>query len=133
MNGWVGETYTLSLIKYHRWLRAQDVSNPSQIILFVDEDIQSIDDGCWLPTGLTAAQVNLHNELSIRHDVNLDTADASGNPVYDQTGRGNVAFCDGHADFVSRQFSFELVGGPNNPYRDHYQPTNKPLPPDVPY
>lgn len=132
MNAWVGETYTLSFTRYGRWLRLHDVINPSQIILFVDEDVQSIDDGCWLPTNPDPQYKSVHNELSIRHDVNHDTTDAQSKVIYDQSGRGNVAFCDGHADFVPRQYSFELAGTQKNPYRDHYQPTNKPLPPDVP-
>jgi prepilin-type N-terminal cleavage/methylation domain-containing protein/prepilin-type processing-associated H-X9-DG protein len=128
MNGWIGETLTLSLYEYRRWLRLRDVINPSEIILFVDEDQQSIDDGCWLPTGIQNPAI--HNELSNRHDVNHDTPGTAG---YDETSRGNVAFCDGHAEFVQRQFSVDLIGSKNNPYRDHYQPTKRPLPPDVPY
>jgi prepilin-type processing-associated H-X9-DG protein len=127
MNGWIGETYSLSLHKYRRWLRTEDIVNPSQIILFVDEDEQSIDDGCWLPTGLV--DPTHHNEISIRHDVNHDATDSSGNGVYDHSSRGNVAFCDGHGEFVSRQFAFMLVNG----QRIHYQPTSKQLPPDGPY
>lgn len=127
MNGWIGETLSLSLYRYHHWLRTHEIVNPSQIILFVDEDQQSIDDGCWLPTGLQDS--TLHNQISIRHDVNHDATDSSGNGVYDLSGRGNVAFCDGHGEFVSRAFSLMLVNG----QRIHYEPIGKPLPPEVPY
>lgn len=110
MNVWIGQNATLNL----KWLHVHDVLNPSQIILFVDEDDESIDDGAWVPKYLTA-----HNQISNRHDVNRDTTDPSGNVAFEPTTRGNVVFCDGHGEFVSREFSWTA---------DHFQPTIHPLP-----
>lgn len=110
MNAWIAQNQTLNL----NWVHLHDVRDPSEIILLVDEDVQSIDDGSWLP-----ALGNLHNQISNRHDVNRDAPDASNSNDFEPTTRGNVTFCDGHGEFVSREFSWT---------KEHYQPTNHPLP-----
>ena len=120
INAWIGQNQTIYSLYWHHWCRTQDVVNPSQIILFVDEDIQSIDDGSWLPT-----LNSLHNEISNRHDTNRD-ANASGTAVYEPTTRGNVVFCDGHGDFVQRQFARAAISPGGS--QTHYQPTDRPMP-----
>lgn len=100
------------------------VTNASQKVLMYEEDDTSIDDGngqpWWGCTGTFSpnapessstgmAAVNL---LSIRHDASKVTA---AGPTTSQAGswqlavpnpdaRGNVVFCDGHAEFVTRGF-----------------------------
>jgi prepilin-type processing-associated H-X9-DG protein/prepilin-type N-terminal cleavage/methylation domain-containing protein len=81
-----------------------DVPHTSQTIMILEEDQNTIDDGqssIWLQAGCWG----LVNLLAIRHDR------ARSNPDNPATGllvngncRGNVAFCDGHAEFVSRWF-----------------------------
>lgn len=114
MNGWIGASPTLSLGILHRWFQAKDVNNPSQVILFIDEDEQTIDDGMWYPT-----YQQQHNQLSTRHDVNRDNPGLTGDVGFDGSVRGNVVFCDGHGEFVTRQFSWTQV---------NYNPTNSALP-----
>ena len=73
------------------------ILNPSQKILLIDEDSQTIDDGSWAPQH-SAAGVNGsgRNQLSNRHDLEAEfSTDINA-------GRGNAAFVDGHADFIPR-------------------------------
>lgn len=122
MNSWIVWNDTLSFQTgyWHHWCRTQDIFNPSEVILLVDEDDQSIDDGSWLPAGTEAGTGQfVHNQISNRHDVNKDRPDANVAGKYDGTTRGNVVFCDGHGEFVTRQFAW---------MPQHYTPTNRPLP-----
>lgn len=67
-----------------------NVRSRSTKILFVEEDSRSIDDGNWSP-GLKKDQPN---SLSDRHHF------AISSPAADN--RGNVGFCDGHAEYYDR-------------------------------
>jgi prepilin-type N-terminal cleavage/methylation domain-containing protein/prepilin-type processing-associated H-X9-DG protein len=120
MNSWIAQNQTLYQLYWHHWCRTQDIVNSSEVILLVDEDDQSIDDGSWLPAGIEEPSGQfVHNQISNRHDVNRDAIDASSSGNYDPSTRGNVAFCDGHGEFVTRQFSW---------MPEHYTPTNRLLP-----
>jgi prepilin-type processing-associated H-X9-DG protein len=87
------------------------VRNPAGKILMVEESELTIDDGSFDPTSGT-------NLLSVRHDrssvqpADLPTGYIKVNGVWtvrNGSCRGNVSFCDGHADFVPRA----LVDDPN--------------------
>jgi prepilin-type N-terminal cleavage/methylation domain-containing protein/prepilin-type processing-associated H-X9-DG protein len=93
------------------------VRNPAEKILMVEESELTIDDGSFDPTSGT-------NLLSVRHDrsaippTDSPTGYIQVNGVWTVRNggcRGNVSFCDGHADFVPRAF----VDDPN------YQTTGK--------
>lgn len=73
-----------------KWTR---IPHASQIIMIIDESSQTIDDGCWAPEHYFS---DGHNLLSNRHDKTQET---STDPNF---GRGNVGFCDGHAEFIPR-------------------------------
>jgi prepilin-type N-terminal cleavage/methylation domain-containing protein/prepilin-type processing-associated H-X9-DG protein len=80
------------------------IPHSSDTILSLEEDEYTIDDGnasIWLPTA-NWASVNL---LAIRHDHTRKLPDnpATGLTVNGDC-RGNVLFCDGHAEYVSRKF-----------------------------
>jgi prepilin-type processing-associated H-X9-DG protein/prepilin-type N-terminal cleavage/methylation domain-containing protein len=90
-------------------VKITQVRNSSQKIMFVEEDSKTIDDGVWNPfivdptvtplvyygRGLSAPGVTTNpNMLADRHEVKKDKL----NPY----GRGNVAFCDGHAELINR-------------------------------
>jgi prepilin-type N-terminal cleavage/methylation domain-containing protein/prepilin-type processing-associated H-X9-DG protein len=94
-------------------LKIQQVRNSSQKIMFVEEDAATLDDGVWSPylldmsTGTPAfytkggaaggppsANPQFPNQLADRHELKKDKL----NPL----GRGNVSFCDGHAELFSR-------------------------------
>jgi prepilin-type processing-associated H-X9-DG protein len=73
---------------YHpnRNQKVVQVNLASQVIMFIDEDDRTVNDGAWLPTAPDA--------LASRHDGQKDLSD--------QTARGNVIFVDGHGEFISR-------------------------------
>jgi prepilin-type N-terminal cleavage/methylation domain-containing protein/prepilin-type processing-associated H-X9-DG protein len=97
-------------------LRIQQVRNASNKIMFVEEDGKTLDDGAWSPfivntttspptfwnpaTGgpMTqfdpASTTSIVNQVADRHDREKDR--------YDPKSRGNVSFCDGHAEYFSR-------------------------------
>ena len=87
------------------------VRNPASKVLLVEESELTIDDGSFDPTEGT-------NLLSVRHDPTalsppdtpLGYIEVNGVwTVRNGSARGNVAFCDGHADFVPRAY----VNDPN--------------------
>ena len=73
--------------------RITNVRHPAQKILMIDESSQTIDDGCWAPQHYAS---DGHNLLSNRHDRE---SEKSTDP---HAGRGNAAFCDGHAAYIDR-------------------------------
>ena len=79
--------------------RAQ-VRRNSEKILIIDESSETIDDGDWAP--YAAAQLS-RNLLSNRHDKKREASQNIG----PHSGRGNVAYCDGHADYIQRVDSLD--------------------------
>ena len=89
-----------------RRMKISQVRNSSQKIMFAEEDSKSIDDGIWNPF-LVDPNVTPHvfygrgpvatqnpNMLADRHERTKSKL----NPY----GRGNAAFCDGHAEIIDR-------------------------------
>jgi prepilin-type processing-associated H-X9-DG protein len=74
-------------------LRLMTVVNPSEVILLIDESSSTVDDLYWYPSHYAKDGRNL---LSNRHDRATET---SGDPT---AGRGNVLYCDFHAEFIPR-------------------------------
>ena len=113
-------------------VRVARVHNPTAVPLFVEESEQSIDDGHFSIEGFNAGAIvngirNLsavypgstgstgtlsgRNFLSVRHDPVAHRPENTLVGAYETNlqlpnarGRGNVAFCDGHADWVTREF-----------------------------
>jgi prepilin-type N-terminal cleavage/methylation domain-containing protein/prepilin-type processing-associated H-X9-DG protein len=89
-------------------LGVSQVRRPSEKIIFVDEAGETVDDGCWAPQDWYDAG-NRANMISNRHERFKEKArknDAGGVISINEGlrgGRGNVAFADGHADFISRK------------------------------
>jgi prepilin-type N-terminal cleavage/methylation domain-containing protein/prepilin-type processing-associated H-X9-DG protein len=79
-------------------MKLAQVRNATQKILLIEETVQTIDDGCW---AWQATAGNGKNVLSRRHDKQFENATDL------TTGRGNVAFCDGHAEFFQRADTFK--------------------------
>ena len=73
-------------------VRTIGIHSPVEKILVVDEDIKSLDDGNWDPMLVGAIYENF---VSTIHDRSRQDVHA----------RGNVALCDGHAEFVDRIYS----------------------------
>jgi prepilin-type N-terminal cleavage/methylation domain-containing protein/prepilin-type processing-associated H-X9-DG protein len=92
--------------------RVTAINRPSDKILLAEENERTINDGYWVPGNYTdtdgprASWVVAWDYLSVRHDTRKSefTQPVQGTlPM--QTRRGNVAFVDGHADYVSRKFA----------------------------
>jgi prepilin-type processing-associated H-X9-DG protein len=104
--------------------RISSIKRPNEIILFVCEDEQTIDDGAF-----TAQPYNWGtgaiNAVASRHSIRKNARGnvAPFNTVDNQDARGNVSFCDGHAEFFSRVDALrQRYSG--NPYPD---PTTAPF------
>lgn len=82
---------------YQPSLRLNQIARPAEIMLVMDESSDTVDDGCWAPQNYAG---DAHNLMSNRHARQSELR-------YDpNAGRGNVAFADGHADFIERRDSF---------------------------
>ncbi len=98
------------------------VRHPSDTILMVEEGSQTIDDGllclCANPGGVSGSSsppVPGPDFLSVRHDRSAKQPDNPDSPgtltgndavvgILNSRAKGNVSFCDGHADYVTREF-----------------------------
>ena len=69
------------------------IHHPDHVIMILDEDGQTLDDGCWAPQHYYA---DGHNLLSNRHDKRSEQSKDRN------AGRGNVCFCDGHGEYLLR-------------------------------
>ena len=89
-------SYTMNMFfsSYHTPTKYTNVKDPAVKLLVVEEDERSLDDGNWHPELVGS---NIENFLSTRHDKDKQTVQ----------GRGNAAFADGHADFVTRKYTHE--------------------------
>jgi prepilin-type N-terminal cleavage/methylation domain-containing protein/prepilin-type processing-associated H-X9-DG protein len=104
-------------------LKLQRVRASSKKILFVEEDVRTMEDGMWLDplvvrvVGRDALDLDPWLEswepISARHELPRDaddippeghTTQATATGLF-MSRRGNVAFADGHADFVTREFT----------------------------
>jgi prepilin-type N-terminal cleavage/methylation domain-containing protein/prepilin-type processing-associated H-X9-DG protein len=105
-----------------KWAR---VRHPSDTVMALEESSASINDGCSVIVSVSLAGSNLSNAnlspgpdwLSVRHDRQAHLPEnkivgsvdsAAGIP--NARGRGNVAFCDGHGEYVSRSFVQAVQG-----------------------
>ena len=80
-------------------MQFERIKNASSKILLYEEDQNTIDDG----NGDMPSTVPTWSMLAIRHDGMARTPDNRANGlILNGECRGNVVFCDGHADYISR-------------------------------
>src|SRR3954471_4934212 len=90
-----------------------NVHNSSQKVLLYEEDERTLDDGNARPDPATT-KVNM---LSLRHDRQRRYPDNYVKPTIPNLDRfGNAAYCDGHAEPITRK----LLHDANNRYTDPY-------------
>ena len=83
--------------------KLSSIKRSSEIILFVCEDEQTLDDGVFTPHPYqwNGSQVNA---VAARHQARRSQARGSG--VFasqaNEDAKGNVSFCDGHAEYITR-------------------------------
>jgi len=90
-------------------MRMQEIVNPSDKIVLIDESPQTVDDGCWAWMEKPNPGDGF-NIISNRHMKRSEQIIKSGgayktDKTYDN-GKGNVLFVDGHADYIDRGGSF---------------------------
>jgi prepilin-type N-terminal cleavage/methylation domain-containing protein/prepilin-type processing-associated H-X9-DG protein len=92
--------------------RITDVRNPTEKIMLYEEDEATIDDcnGALATPNLLAFRHDRANQRTTAISIALLSGTIS---VPAAEARGNVAFCDGHADFVTRAYAH---------HPRHYQP-----------
>jgi prepilin-type processing-associated H-X9-DG protein len=112
---------------YARAAKLGNVHHSSSTIMMIEESEYTIDDGNSNLVTIFGSPGNwsIHpgdvgsgpgNLLAVRHDSTRHMPDGIVTPK-DQQGlpnsgcRGNVAFCDGHGDYVSRVFSHDASTG----------------------
>jgi prepilin-type processing-associated H-X9-DG protein len=104
--------------------KISSIKRASDILLFVCEDELTIDDGVFSPRPYNWGNGNI-NAVATRHDLKLAKAKGSkgafgvNNP--NENGFGNVSFCDGHAERISRVDALRQVHS-GNPYPDPNSP-----------
>ena len=130
-----GYAYSYALSRYlGNWqrerLKLQNVRASSRKILFVEEDVRTMEDGMWLdaPERTVVGRGGMGpigdylgtfwEPISARHELPRDRDDIPPE-AYTAQGvtptslfmgrRGNAAFVDGHVDFVTREFSRRLA------------------------
>jgi prepilin-type processing-associated H-X9-DG protein len=82
-------------------IRLSQIRRASEKILLVDEAATTINDGCWAWPDQLGQGLNV---LSNRHDKRAEHHEDKTGP---HAGRGNVAFIDGHVEFVDRRETYE--------------------------
>jgi prepilin-type processing-associated H-X9-DG protein len=97
--------------------KISSIKRPSEIILFVDGTEMSIDDAAWIgrPYQWFTSSIDLPSDRHTRKS----SAKGTGSFVSEENkdARGNVAFCDGHAEPFSRIDSLRGKHS-GNPYPD---------------
>ncbi|QOV87724.1 type II secretion system protein [Humisphaera borealis] len=92
-------------------VKITQIRNAPDKIILAEEDENSINDGLWAPGGGDITQTATARDLlGIRHDSRKQIPDPrdqqiSTHPNGDR--RGNAAFCDGHAEFISRRVAHD--------------------------
>jgi len=77
------------------------IRTPSEKVLIVCEDEQSINDGYFTPNATAwISQAQATDTVSARHELKFKKATGIGTK---ENARGNVGFCDGHGEFLSRK------------------------------
>jgi prepilin-type N-terminal cleavage/methylation domain-containing protein/prepilin-type processing-associated H-X9-DG protein len=88
-------------------VKITQVRNSTRKIVAAEEDYASINDGYWAPGSGDVTKAEARDFLSIRHERKKAEVDVFGqsipmNQTKNAEKRGNAAFCDGHAEYISR-------------------------------
>jgi prepilin-type N-terminal cleavage/methylation domain-containing protein/prepilin-type processing-associated H-X9-DG protein len=106
---------------YERALNIGSVKDSVNRILVVEEDYKNINDGSWAgkPNNtLGDPTLNPPNDyLAIHHDGKRILPDDDTNWVRNLDKRGNVAFLDGHAEFLSRRIAHDFPHSLDMPHK----------------
>ena len=82
--------------------KISSIRSPSERVMLVCQDEQQIDDGVFKPNAAKWVTNAPGDHVSARHEMKFkELAKSSGGK--NVNARGNVGFCDGHAEFISRK------------------------------
>ncbi|HZL35357.1 MAG TPA: prepilin-type N-terminal cleavage/methylation domain-containing protein [Tepidisphaeraceae bacterium] len=92
-------------------LTIAQVRSPAEKVFLVEEDERTINDGLWAVGAWSGTTWDPGPDwLAIRHDrhrVVPDVVGPAGSPIPNPDRRGNAAFADGHAEFISRRYAHD--------------------------
>src|SRR5581483_2978166 len=105
--------------------KISSIRNSSQKILLICQDEKTVDDGEFKPNPYnwkpaSPSDANVCELVASRHDrqnlkANSKLSSGGNNNEGNQDCRGNVGFCDGHAEFFGRKDALmqKYTGNPN--------------------
>jgi prepilin-type N-terminal cleavage/methylation domain-containing protein/prepilin-type processing-associated H-X9-DG protein len=98
--------------------KISSIKKPSEILLFVCEDEATVDDGVFNANPYNWGSASIEAVAS-RHMLQRKLAknNTLGSSDPNQNGTGNVSFCDGHAEVISRVDALRQIHT-GNPYPD---------------
>ena len=117
-------SYTMNRFMGDRWgacVRVTQIGRSSQKLLFVEEDVRTMEDGAWLEAVEVGLPRTFWEPLSARHElardgdtIPVELLDPSTGPTTG-TGwrgaflfrRGNAAYVDGHVEFTEREYTLQ--------------------------
>jgi prepilin-type processing-associated H-X9-DG protein/prepilin-type N-terminal cleavage/methylation domain-containing protein len=93
----------------NRTVKTTSIRQSSTTVMMVEESSSTINDGNFGAVSIFGTVTPGPDWLAVRHDTNVHHPDDrySGKDtenIPNTRGRGNVSFCDGHAEYVSREF-----------------------------
>jgi len=91
-------------------VKVTQIRNPTDKIILAEEDENSINDGLWSPGDGNITGTAARDLLGIRHDSKKQYPDPNTQQISTHPNggrRGNAAFVDGHAEFISRQVAHD--------------------------
>jgi prepilin-type N-terminal cleavage/methylation domain-containing protein/prepilin-type processing-associated H-X9-DG protein len=83
--------------------KISSIRTPSQHVLLVCQDEQNMDDGVFKPNAGKWIANNPGDHVAARHENKFKSQKTVSGTGTNTQARGNVGFCDGHAEFLSRK------------------------------
>jgi prepilin-type processing-associated H-X9-DG protein len=104
--------------------KLSSIRNSGQKVLLICEDEKTVNDGAFDPNpynwNVTGSDANISSLVAARHDkrnarATSKTSSGGSNTQGNEDARGNVGFCDGHAEYFSRKDTLrgKYTGNPN--------------------
>jgi prepilin-type processing-associated H-X9-DG protein len=83
--------------------KISSIRTPSQYVLLICQDEQNMDDGVFKPNSAKWIADQAGDQVAARHENKFKSQKTVTGTGTNTNARGNVGFCDGHAEFLSRK------------------------------
>jgi prepilin-type N-terminal cleavage/methylation domain-containing protein/prepilin-type processing-associated H-X9-DG protein len=83
--------------------KINSIRTPAQHVLLVCQDEQNLDDGVFKPNAAKWTVNLVGDHVAARHENKFKSQKTVSGAGKNVNARGNVGFCDGHAEFLSRK------------------------------